>query len=71
MMANFGELSNPDNRPAGPPTPFAPQSAVMNAELEYPGGSGTVFLFSGGLWVGAIKQGERIVSTVTDGDNGT
>jgi len=71
MMANHGEFSNPDNRPAGPPTSYAPESSQRNSELEYPGGSATVFLFSGGLWVGAIKNGERIVSTVVDGDNGT
>lgn len=70
MMGNFGELSNPDGRTAAS-TPFAPGSAQLAAELEYPGGTGTVFLFSGGFWVGAIKNGEKIVSTVTDGDNGT
>ena len=70
LMANFGILSNPngfDPDISG----FAPQSIRAVPELEYPGGSGTVFLFSGGLWVGATKRGERIVSTVTDGDNGT
>jgi len=58
-MANYGELSNPDARQG-----FYPN-------LEYPGGSGTQFLFSGGIWVGAIKNGEPIVTTATDGDNGT
>lgn len=71
MMANFGELANPDDRPAGPPTPYHPASAQLAPKLEYPGGTGTRFLFSGGLWVGAIKNDRRIVSTVTDGDNGT
>ncbi len=75
FMANHGELSNPDTRPAGPPTPFHPLSQQINSELEYPAGSGTVFLFSGGLWVGAKKivgqTEQKIVSTVTDGDNGT
>lgn len=71
MMANFGELANPDDRPAGPPTPFHPASSQLAPKLEYPGGTGTRFLFSGGLWVGAIKDNLRIVSTVTDGDNGT
>lgn len=71
MMANFGELANPDDRPAGPPTPFHPASSQLAPKLEYPGGTGTRFLFSGGLWVGAIKNNQRIVSTVTDGDNGT
>ena len=58
-LANFGEFANPDGRSG-----FYPN-------LEYPGGSGTEFLFSGGLWVGATKGGTPIVSTVTDGDNGT
>ncbi len=58
-MANKGEWGNPDAVP------------IFLPELEYPGGSGTVFLFSGGLWVGAIKDGQMIVSTATDGDNGT
>lgn len=70
MMANFGELSDPDDRPVDT-TPWALHSSRRPAKLEYPGGSGTVFIFSGGLWVGAIKQGEKIVSTVTDGDDGT
>jgi hypothetical protein len=73
LMANHGELSNPDNRPADPSrTPYAEGSSVRNSRLNYPGcDTNTGFLFSGGLWVGAIKAGERIVSTVTDGDNGT
>jgi hypothetical protein len=71
LMSNWGELGNPDDRPAGPPTPFHPSSSLRNSKLEYPGGTGTRFLFTGGLWVGAIKNGVRIVSTVTDGDNGT
>jgi hypothetical protein len=59
-MSNHGELSNPDHL-----------SGHWIPELEYPGGTGTVFLFSGGIWVGAIKEGIPIVSTATDGDNGT
>ncbi|MBN1543705.1 T9SS type A sorting domain-containing protein [candidate division KSB1 bacterium] len=58
-LANYGEFANPDER------------AGFYPNLEYPGGSGTEFLFSGGLWVGAVKGGTPIVSTVTDGDNGT
>ena len=58
-LANYGEFANPDER------------AGFYPNLEYPGGSGTEFLFSGGLWVGAIKGGTPIVTTVTDGDNGT
>ncbi len=71
MMANFGELANPDDRPAGPPTPYHPSSSQRDSKLEYPGGTGTRFLFSGGLWVGAKKNDIRIVSTVTDGNDGT
>lgn len=71
FMANFGVLSNPNDRPAGPPTPFHPRSSQRDSDLEYPGGSGTTFLFSGGLWVGAIKNGRRIVTTTVDGDDGT
>lgn len=59
-MANKGEWSNPDK-----------VTAYDVPELEYRGGTGTVFLFSGGVWVGAIKNGQKIVSTATDGDNGT
>jgi hypothetical protein len=70
LMANFGELSDPDTRPVDS-TPFDAMSSRRTPRLEYPGGSGTVFLYSGGLWVGAVKNGERIVSTVTDGDDGT
>ena len=72
FMANFGMLSNPNSRPANASvTPFHPLSSIRDSNLEYPGGSGTEFLFSGGLWVGAIKNGNRIVSTTVDGDNGT
>lgn len=69
MMGNDGLLSNPNDRPAGPPTLFHPSSSMRDSKLEYPGGSGTRFLFSGGLWVGAIKNNNRIVSTVIDGDD--
>ncbi len=58
-MDNRGEFANPDCVPLWAPN------------LEYPGGSGTFFLFSGGLWVGAMKDGVPIVSVCTDGDNGT
>ncbi len=51
-LANYGEFANPDER------------AGFYPNLEYPGGSGTEFLFSGGLWVGAIKGGTPIVTTV-------
>jgi len=73
VMANHGEFGNPDGRTITPETEklFAPGSRKAFPELEYPGGTGTVFFFSGGVWVGAIKGGEKIVSTVTDGDNGT
>lgn len=58
-MSNDGEFGNP-----GGDTLWVP-------ELEYPGESGTVFLFSGGLWVGATVDGQPHVSTCTDSNNGT
>lgn len=49
-----------------------PHALALNLpELEYPGGSLTVFLYSGGLWVGGLKDGVPIVSTCVDGNNGT
>ncbi len=48
-----------------------PGESLWVPELEYPGGSGTVFLYSGGLWVGALKDGRAIVSGASDFDNGT
>jgi hypothetical protein len=58
-MRNNGELANPD------------YVSLHIPDLEYPGGSMTEFLYSGGLWVGAVKGGIPIVSTCTDGNNGT
>ncbi|MCU0612606.1 MAG: hypothetical protein MUE60_12560, partial [Candidatus Eisenbacteria bacterium] len=58
-MRNDGQLGNPR------------QDALWIPELEYPGGSGTVFLFSGGLWVGAKVAGGPHVSTSVDRLNGT
>jgi len=58
-MRNNGEIGNPDDVNAWIP------------DLEYPGGTGTQFIFSGGLWFGAIRDGIPIVSTCTDGNNGT
>jgi hypothetical protein len=69
VMGNFGEWSNPDELESQ--ELFDPRSTRVWAELEYPGGSQTVFLYSGGLWVGAVRNGVPIVSTCTDGDNGT
>jgi hypothetical protein len=57
-LANWGESGNPDN-------------AVGFSGFEFPINSGNDFLFSGGPWVGAIVNGEKLVSTATDGDNGT
>lgn len=39
--------------------------------FEFPINSGSDFLFSAGLWVGADVNGVRLVSTCSDGDNGT
>ena len=58
-MSNDGEFGNPS------------QDTLWIPELEYPGGSGTVFLFSGGLWIGAKVDGRPVVSGCTDMDNGT
>lgn len=57
-LSNWGEQGNPD----GVPGYFG---------FEFPGGSENDFLFSSGIWIGAIKNGEMLVSTGTDGDNGT
>jgi len=57
-LANWGELGNPDGTPGF-------------KGFEYPLNSGSDFLFSAGVWVGAIVNGVRLVSTTTDGDNGT
>ncbi|MCB1060865.1 MAG: fibronectin type III domain-containing protein [Calditrichaeota bacterium] len=57
-IANYGEAGNPNN---------------LNgfAGMEFPINSGNDFLFSAGVWIGGILNGERFVSTATDGDNGT
>lgn len=39
--------------------------------LEYPILSGTEFLFTAGIWVGGFVNGQKIVSTTVDGDDGT
>ncbi len=57
-LANWGETGNPDGTPGF-------------RGFEFPLGSGNDFLFSAGVWIGAEVDGERRVSTATDGDNGT
>ncbi len=57
-IANYGQAGNPDNIPGF-------------SGMEFPINSGNNFLFSAGVWVGAIVNGNRLVSTATDGDNGT
>jgi len=57
-ISNWGEYGNPDLH-------------VNFFGYEYPNSSGNEFLFSAGLWVGAVVDGEYLVSTGTDGDNGT
>lgn len=57
-IANYGEVGNPDNIPGF-------------KGFEFPINSGSDFLFSAGLWVGAEVDGQQRVSTATDGDNGT
>ncbi|NUO18641.1 hypothetical protein HUU59_04260 [bacterium] len=57
-IANYGQAGNPDNIPGF-------------VGMEFPINSGNDFLFSAGVWVGAIANGNRLVSTATDGDNGT
>lgn len=57
-LSNWGEQGNPDATPG-------------YFGFEFPLNSENDFLFSAGLWVGAISAGQRLVSTGTDGDNGT
>ncbi len=57
-LANWGEQGNPDG-------------VVGFKGFEFPINSGNDFLFSAGVWIGAILNDERLVSTATDGDNGT
>ncbi len=57
-MANWGEQGNPDG-------------AVGYKGFEFPINSGNDFLFSSGVWIGAISNERRLVTTATDGDNGT
>lgn len=57
-LTNWGEQGNPDE-------------LARFFGFEFPFGSENDFLFSAGIWVGAIKGGERLVSTGTDGDDGT
>jgi hypothetical protein len=57
-MSNWGEQGNPDQTPG-------------YFGFEFPLGSENDFLFSSGVWVGAMVNNQRLVSTGTDGDNGT
>ncbi|MDP8228388.1 MAG: hypothetical protein P9M15_02930 [Candidatus Electryoneaceae bacterium] len=57
-LSNWGEQGNPDETPG-------------YFGFEFPLGSETDFLFSSGIWIGAKVQDEPLVSTGTDGDNGT
>ncbi|MFH1009677.1 MAG: hypothetical protein V1784_00405, partial [bacterium] len=57
-LSNWGEQGNPDG-------------VVGFRGFEFPINSGNDFLFSAGVWVGAIVGERRLVSTGTDGDNGT
>jgi hypothetical protein len=57
-LSNWGEQGNPDG-------------VVGFRGFEFPINSGNDFLFSAGVWIGAILNEQRLVSTGTDGDNGT
>jgi len=57
-LSNWGEQGNPDQTPGF----FG---------FEFPLGAETDFLFSSGIWVGAKVSNVPLVSTGTDGDNGT
>ncbi|MBI5059672.1 hypothetical protein HZB60_07835 [candidate division KSB1 bacterium] len=57
-LSNYGEAGNPDVTPGF-------------RGFEFPLNSGSDFLFSAGVWVGAVVDGQQRVTTATDGDNGT
>ncbi len=57
-LSNWGEQGNPDGVPG-------------YSGFEFPLGAETDFLYSAGIWIAAVKSGEKLVSTGTDGDNGT
>jgi len=48
-----------------------PHGAAGYKGFEWPRDSGSDFLFSAGIWIGAIVNGIPRVSTATDRDNGT
>ncbi|NLJ07153.1 MAG: hypothetical protein GX437_05735 [Sphingobacteriales bacterium] len=54
-LSNVGTIGQPNirNNPSGPPS------------MEYPLNSGIEHLFEGGLWLGAVVNGQKRVSTVT------
>jgi hypothetical protein len=57
-LSNYGECGNPN-------------TTVGFTGFEFPINSGNDFLFSAGVWIGANVNGQRYVTTATDGDNGT
>ncbi len=57
-LSNYGEIGNPDQIPG-------------LFGMEFPAGSENELLYSAGIWVGAIVNQRKLVSTGTDGDNGT
>ncbi|MBU0692700.1 hypothetical protein KKC97_08990 [bacterium] len=57
-LSNYGEAGNPNATPGF-------------KGFEFPINSGSDFLFSAGVWIGADVNGQKFVTTATDGDNGT
>jgi hypothetical protein len=57
-LSNYGECGNPNAAPSF-------------KGFEFPINSGSDFLFSAGVWIGADVNGQKFVTTATDGDNGT
>lgn len=61
-VTNYGILGTFNN-----PNVRDPESGLPAPSCEFPGGSGTEYLFMGALWVGGVVGADTLVSTGHDG----
>lgn len=61
-ISNYGILGN-----QGDPSLLDPETGLPAPSCEFPAGSGLEYLYQGAIWIGAIVNGDTLVSTGHDG----
>lgn len=67
MVTNFGQFGDEPDNPYFAENCFPGVNKPGKFSAQYPGGSGTEYLFTGALWCGAVSGKDTLTTTAFDG----